>query len=106
MKPGPPGFRVLGLLGMALRAGALIKGVHGVRQALRGGEVRLVILARDGSEVQKRKVASLADARGVPVGSVGSAHDLGAALGSASLSAVGVTQSEFAEEIQKHLGGE
>lgn len=94
----------LSLLGLAQRAGALVTGVEAVRHAMRKGEVKLLIVARDGSEAQQRKLIPLARARGVPRTSFGSMNELGAALGAGPLTAIGVTRREFAGEIEKRLG--
>jgi ribosomal protein L7Ae-like RNA K-turn-binding protein len=96
----------LALLGLAQRAGALVKGTDGVRQALRKSEARLLILAEDGSRTQRGKILPLAEARGIPWETLGSMNELGAAVGSGPLAALALTQRRFSEEIQKRLGRE
>ena len=94
----------LALLGLAQRAGAVVKGTDGVRQAIRRGEVRLVLFAEDGSRTQQEKVRPLARARGVRCATLADRGDLGAAVGSGPLAAVAVTRSSFAEELEVLLG--
>jgi ribosomal protein L7Ae-like RNA K-turn-binding protein len=94
----------LALLGLAQRAGAVVKGTEATRQALRRGEARLVLVAGDGSEGQKGKVLPLAEARGVPVETLGSQDELGAAVGSGPLAAAAVTRSSFAKQVRGRLG--
>lgn len=94
----------LAFLGIAQRAGALVKGNDAVRQALRRREVSFLILAEDGSETQKKKLIPLAEARGVPRKSFGSMNELGAALGHGPVAAVGVMESRLAGELKKRLG--
>ena len=94
----------LALLGLAQRAGAVVKGTEATRQALRRGEARLVLLAEDGSEAQRLKVLPLAEARGVPWETLGGMDELGAALGSGPLAAVAVTRSTFVKELVGRLG--
>lgn len=94
----------LAFLGIAQRAGALVTGTDAVRQALRRREVDLLILAKDGSEAQRKKLIPLAEARGVPRKSFGSMNELGAAVGRGPLAAVGVIRNEFAGELKKRLG--
>ena len=96
--------KALALLGLAQRAGAVVKGTEATRQALRRGEARLILVAGDGSDGQKGKVLPLADARGVPVATLGSQEELGAALGSGALAAVAVTRSSFAKQVAERLG--
>ena len=43
--------RVMQLLGLARRAGAVAPGTEAVRQAIRGGHARLVLFAADASQV-------------------------------------------------------
>ena len=94
----------LALLGLARRAGAVVKGTEATRQVLRRGEARLVLLAEDGSDSQRGKILPLARARGVPLGTLGSRVELGAAVGSGPLAAVAVTRSGFAKQLQERLG--
>jgi ribosomal protein L7Ae-like RNA K-turn-binding protein len=89
----------LAFLGLAQRAGAVVKGTEATRLALRRGDARLVILAGDGSRTQLDKVVPLAQARGVPCRTLGDRATLGAALGSGPLTAVAVTRSGFAAKI-------
>lgn len=94
----------LALLGLARRAGAVVKGTEATRQALRRGEVLFILLAEDGSEAQRRKILPLAGARGIPLETLGSRAELGAAVGSGPLAAVAVTRSGFAKRLRERLG--
>jgi ribosomal protein L7Ae-like RNA K-turn-binding protein len=96
--------KALALLGIAQRAGAVVKGTDATRRALRKGEARLVVLAGDGSETQKNKVLPLARAKGVHCGTLGDRAELGAAIGSGPLTVVGVTQASFAKALRAQLG--
>ena len=94
----------LALLGIAQRAGAIVKGTEATRRALRKGDVRLVLTAEDGSEAQCRKVLALARNREVPFRDLGDRTELGAAVGSGPLTVIGITGASFAKELQKRLG--
>ncbi|MDQ3388844.1 MAG: L7Ae/L30e/S12e/Gadd45 family ribosomal protein [Gemmatimonadota bacterium] len=95
--PGRSGEqRLLDLLGLAARAGAIVVGTDMVRGAIRKGEVHFAILATDGSTTQRRKLAPLLEARGVPHGIHLERERLGAAVGRPPLSAIGLTDSAFA----------
>jgi ribosomal protein L7Ae-like RNA K-turn-binding protein len=96
----------LALLGLARRAGAVVAGTEAVREALRKGSARLVILAEDMSGTQQEKVLPLVRARGVPWETLGSMQEVGDALGRGPLAAVAVTAEGFAGEIRKRLGRE
>ena len=93
----------LALLGLARRAGAVVKGTDATRRSLRKGDVRLVISAEDGSETQLRKVLPLAKHQEVPVVRLGSRVELGAAVGSGPLTVVGITRASFSKEFRARL---
>lgn len=94
----------LALLGIARRAGAVVKGTDATRRALRRGEVRLVLVARDGSETQRKKVFPLVRSQGVKWRSLGDRAELGSAVGREPLTMVGVTDSGFAKSLLERLG--
>ena len=106
MKSRSPKAEVLSLLGIAQRAGAVVRGTEGTRHAIRRTEARLLILAEDGSKTQREKILPLAEARGIPWEVLGSMDELGAALGSGPLAALAVTRRRFSREIRRRLGRE
>jgi ribosomal protein L7Ae-like RNA K-turn-binding protein len=97
-RPTPPPERALAdLLGLASRARGLIHGTDMTRKAVRDGEVRLVLLAGDGSPTQAQKLVPLLEARGVPFHVCLSREALGVAIGRGPVSAVGITNESFAK---------
>lgn len=98
-----PPADVLGLLGLARRAGAVTPGVGATRRALGAGAVRLVLVATDASETQRKKVRGRARGAGVPLEAVASRAVLGRALGRTELSAAGVTNRSFAKQLLEKL---
>lgn len=94
---GRPPERVLtDLLGLAARARALVAGTDATRAGVREGTVRLAILASDASPTQAAKLAPLLEARGVPRYTCLTRDALGAAIGRDEVSAVGLTDPNFA----------
>lgn len=91
--------RVLGLLGLGLRAGAVVVGVDAVRAGLQQGAVRCVVLARDASPRAIEKVARLAHARGVPAVEGAESAVLGARLGRPPVMVAGVRDAKLAAGI-------
>lgn len=91
---------VFQLLGLAHRAGAVVRGTDAVRKALQAGRVHLVIAATDAAPGQVRKIEGLLRARGVPRIVQGTRARLGQALGSPPLTAVGVTQEAWADRLR------
>jgi len=100
MSPGNRRTDSLQILGLAHRAGAVIRGLDAVRTALRAGRVSLVVTADDASVVQLKKIEGLLKAREVPSVSLGSRAALGAALGSPPLTAVAVAGTAWAERLR------
>lgn len=87
---------LLGLLGLAARAGALIAGTDMVRQAVREGKVEGVLIAADASPAQQGKLLPLLEARGVRRQLLLTRAELGRAIGRNPVTAVAVTDRNFA----------
>lgn len=94
------------LLGLARRAGAVAHGTEGVRQSIRAGEARLVVLAGDASPAQLDKIRRTMRGQPVPEVSLGDRAGLGAAIGQAPISAVAVTSSPLADRVLAELEAE
>jgi ribosomal protein L7Ae-like RNA K-turn-binding protein len=92
------------LLGLARRAGAVVPGTAAVRDAIRSGEAKLVLLAGDASPAQLAKIRRTMEGRPVSEASLGSRVDLGAAVGLAPISAVAVTSTPLADRLAAELG--
>ena len=93
----PARRRILDLVGLAARAGAIIAGTDAVRAAAREDQVRRVILAEDAAAGQQGKLTPLLDARRVPYHTLFSRSELGAAIGRGAVSAIAITDSSFAK---------
>ena len=90
----------LRLLGLAARAGALLPGTEPVREAARRGSLRFALVAEDTSDNSLDKLLPLLKKRGVPHVRRFTRDQLGAAVGRAPLSAVGITTKSFAEQLK------
>ena len=93
----------MALLGIARRAGALAYGTGSTKRALKEGRARLVLFAQDASETQRDKVMKLLRHGSTPRATLGTREALGSAVGSAPVSAVAVTNKEFAKELAAWL---
>ena len=87
------------MLGLATRAGKTVVGTESVRAAVREGKVAGVLLAADSSATQRDKLVPLLQARGVAFQVALSREQLGAAIGRAPVSAIGLTNQSFAGRI-------
>ncbi|MEP7325799.1 MAG: ribosomal L7Ae/L30e/S12e/Gadd45 family protein, partial [Gemmatimonadota bacterium] len=90
-------------LGLGMRAGHLVIGVDGVRNALQRGEIRCLVLASDASPRATQKTLALAQATKVAVVQGPSADELGMKLGRPPVMAVGVRDRDLAKGIQESV---
>lgn len=96
---------LLGLLGLAARAGALVTGTEAVRSEVRDGKVQCVLLASDAAPGQRSKLIPLLDARGVRHYTGFSRAELGRAIGRSPASAIGITNAGFARRVDELAAG-
>ena len=95
---------VTGLLGLAVRAGRVRGGAEAVKDSIRGGKSRLVILASDASEGTKRAFRRLAGNSGVPVLECHTSLELGACLNRAPKAVLSISDRHFANGMLKKAG--
>lgn len=93
--------RVLGLLGLGVRARNAIVGVDRVREAVKRGTVRVAVVARDASPNSRQKIEGLLAGRGVPTLYVEDAAALGGSAGRETTTVIGVIDRQLAEGILK-----
>lgn len=99
----PRARSALRLLGLARRAGAAVPGTEAVRRAIREGEARLILIAKDASSVQLEKIRTTLHDRSIPQAVLGDRNTLGAAIGFARLSAVAITDRALADRLVTEL---
>ena len=95
--------RVLGLVGLGIRARNAVVGVEQLRVAARKGNLFLAIVAPDASAHSRKKVIPLMLARGIRVVEGPGAATLGAAAGRVSTAAIGITDAALARGIKNVL---
>ncbi len=98
-----PATAVLRLLGLAARAGAILPGTERVREAVRSGGARFVLVAGDASGNTRDKLIPLLQSRGVPHALAYDRARLGGAVGRAPLGAVAVMDASFATRVRQLL---
>jgi len=92
--------RLLGLLGLARRAGALAVGASAVEALVRTGKRPVVVLARDTSPNQHRRWLTLRPVRGFVVDHLDRAH-LSQRLGRGDLTVVAVADMGFVRGLEQ-----
>ncbi|HTY06636.1 MAG TPA: ribosomal L7Ae/L30e/S12e/Gadd45 family protein [Gemmatimonadales bacterium] len=91
--------RLLGLLGLGVRARNVVLGVTGTRAELHRGTLHCVVMAADASPRTREKVERLAVALKVPVVRGPEATVLGAGLGRPPVQAIGVSDRSLARGV-------
>lgn len=95
--------RILGYLGLAARAGQLLKGNDPVLEGLLKGKVKLVLITRDAGQNVENRISRAADEIDIPIIIALDKGTLGSRLGRASYAVVGVTSGDLARGILKVL---
>ena len=93
--------RVLGLVGLGIRARNAVVGVEQVRLAARKGNLALALVAPDASPNSLKKLVPLLQATKVKTIQGPSAESLGAAAGRNPTAAIGITDRSLAAGIRK-----
>jgi ribosomal protein L7Ae-like RNA K-turn-binding protein len=93
----------LSLVGLARRSGRAIVGTRAVREAARGGSLRLALLARDAGDTARNRVLPLFDATGTPWLECGRDGSLAQAVGRERAVVVGISDPRLAARIAEIL---
>ena len=93
--------KLLGLLGLGLRARTALVGVEQVRNAARRGKLVLAVVAPDASQNSRDKVIPLLKAKRVRVIGWPYVAALGAAVGRNATAAIGIVDRDLARGIRE-----
>lgn len=93
--------KVLGLIGLGVRARSVVVGVAQVRAAASRGRLALAVVAPDSSGHSRAKVLPLLSARHIGWIEGPSASELGHVTGRETTAAVGVTDAALAQGIRE-----
>lgn len=99
--------KILGLIGLATRAGKACFGADSVELKIKKKKINLVIIAVDSSDRTKCKFKNLCEEYKIPIIIEGKIENLSKAIGKSNKAIIGIEDSNFASEIQKiNNGGE
>ncbi len=95
--------KILGLIGLAAKAGQLVKGTDAVLEGIAKRKVHLVIIAADAGKVISADITASCAVNSVPEYrcKVLDKAKLGALMGRAALAVVGITSVDFARGIEE-----
>ncbi|MEJ2677876.1 MAG: ribosomal L7Ae/L30e/S12e/Gadd45 family protein [Gemmatimonadota bacterium] len=96
---------VLGLLGLATRAGQVAIGTEQVRSLVGQGRVRFVLVASDLTANGRRRIVPMLERRGLAYAERHTRDELGESVGRGPTGAVGLMDARLAERIRKLLEG-
>lgn len=97
--------RLLGLIGLGVRARHVVVGVEQVRMAARRGRLAIAIVAPDASPNSRKKLLPLLAAKRIAVREGPLANTLGAVVGRETAAAIGVTDASLARGVKKLFDG-
>lgn len=95
--------KIYGMLGMAKRAGKVVCGEKGCKDAIRFGKSYLVIIAEDTGVNTKKSITDSCNFYGVPKYEIGNMADNGHAVGNSFNAVISVNDEGFAKAIEKHI---
>lgn len=95
--------KVLGTLGLAMKAGNVVSGEFMTEKAIRDGMARLVIVAADASDNTKKKFRDSCKYYRIPYAEFGDKDTLGNAIGKEFRASLAITDKGFATSIGKNL---
>lgn len=98
-----PNDRILSGLSMAQKAGQIVSGEFSTEKAVREGRALLVIVAGDASDNTKIKMKNMTEYYEVPLYVYSDKENLGRCIGKEYRSMAAVTDSGFADSIEKKL---
>ena len=96
---------ILGLIGLAMKAGKVCFGADSVEENIIKHKVKLLIVSEDSSERTKNKFIKLCEKYKVPVVIDGDIEVLSKSIGKNNKAIVGIKDTNFAESIQKKYNG-
>ena len=97
--------QLLGLIGLAMKAGKICFGADSVEEEIKKRKVKLLIIATDASERTKNKFVQLAEKYEIPVITYEVIENLSKAIGKSNKAILGIKDINFAESIQKKYNG-
>lgn len=95
--------RILSMLGLAMKAGALVSGEFAVEKAVKGGRGCLVIVAEDASDNTKKMFTDMCHYYEVPLQIFGTKEELGHWTGKAYRASICILDEGFAKSVNKKI---
>lgn len=98
--------KIYSMLGLASKAGRIVSGEEVVRNAVRQGKVKLLIISEDASDNTKKRFINAAEFYKIPMRIWGNKEELGNSIGKSNRSVVGISDENFTKSITSMLNAE
>ena len=97
--------KVLGLIGLAMKAGKVCFGADSVEENILKKKVKLLIISQESSERTKNKFINICEKYKIPVIIDGDIYTLSKTIGKNNKAIIGIKDINFAKSIQKKYNG-
>ncbi len=97
--------KILGLIGLAMKAGKVAFGADSVEENILKQKVKLVVLSEESSERTKKRFIDICAKNSIPVIIYENIDNLSKAIGKNNKAVLGIKDTNFAESIQKKYSG-
>lgn len=94
------------MISLANKAGKLVTGEDAVRNSIRSGKAKLVIVAGDASDNTKKRFMNSAAFYNISVVAWGLKEELGNCIGKSERSVLGITDENFSRSLMEKLAAE
>lgn len=95
--------KILGYIGLSLRAGRMVSGEFTVENTIKSGQAKLVIISEDASDNTKKMFKNMCTYRNVPLAYAFDRDTLGKATGKEYRVSLAITDDGLANQIIKLL---
>ena len=96
---------ILGLIGLAMKAGKICFGADSVEENIIKNKVKLLIISEESSERTKNKFVKLCEKNNISVIIDGDIESLSKSIGKNNKAIIGIKDINFAKSIQKKYNG-
>lgn len=97
--------KVLGLIGLAMKAGKISFGADSVEQDIKKNKVKLILIANNASDRTKNRFEKLATDCNIPIIINQTIEELSKAIGKSNKAVIGVKDINFAKTIEEKYNG-
>lgn len=98
--------KIIGLLGLAQRAGCIASGAMATERAMVSGQCRLLLVALDVAAETQKRLDAMTEQTHTPMIRVLSKQQLGTAVGKSPKAALAITDHGFASSLKRMISAD